>query len=44
MEILLVLVVLSGIVALLAASGHELAALGVGIFAFIVLLNVALGR
>lgn len=44
MEILLVLVVLSGIVALLALSGHELAAAAVGVFAFVVLLNVTLGR
>jgi hypothetical protein len=44
MEILLVLVVLSGIVALLALSGHELAAIAVGVLAFVVLLNVTIGR
>jgi hypothetical protein len=43
MEILLVVIVLSGIVALLAASGHTLAAIAVGFFAFVVLLNATLG-
>lgn len=44
MEIVLVLVVLSGIVALLALSGHEIAAAAVGVLAFVVLLSVILGR
>jgi hypothetical protein len=43
MEILLVLVVLSGIVALLAISGHDLAAVAVGVLAFVVLLHVTIG-
>jgi hypothetical protein len=44
MEVILVFVVLTTIVVLLAAAGHELTAVAVGILAFVVLLNVALGH